>query len=180
MSASAPIMWAPSFPQHFSLFTWRSQTNRLVHPLILKVRLLLLGGWNREWDRRLRRRMRDSETCCVQRGGLFHFSLTRESRLEHPCTLLLRRAWVCFCACCACAFPSIVCAHGQALTVHQLFPERPAVFPGTNYGGTCPFPPSVLEVMWLALQGRHHRYTHRSAEILPAPVGPSTAVLEKW
>lgn len=76
---------------------------------------------------------------------------------------------------CVFSSPSLVCV--SELTVYQLLPsppECPAVFPGTNYSGTCPFFSSVLEVMWPALQGRHHHYTHiSSAEILlPVPTAP--------
>lgn len=118
--------------------------------------------------------MRDSETCCVQRGGVVSFQPDMGEQIRAPLRSIASAR-----ECVPAPAVRVVYAHVRALTVHQLFPERPAVFPGTNYGGTCPFPPSVLEVMWLALQGRHHRYTHRSAEILPAPAGPSTAVLEK-
>lgn len=106
-------MWIPSFPRCFSLFTWRSPTNRLVHPLIHKVRLLLLGGWNREWDWRLRRRMRDSETCCVQRGGVVSFQPDMGEQIRAPLrSIASARASV---------FPRLPCA--LFMRMYELWPS---------------------------------------------------------
>lgn len=103
--------------------------------------------------------------------GLFHFSLTWDSRLEVP-ALYCFGVHVCECVprarACARTHPGhCLCAHkisdrlstsGSALQCSQA--------PITT--GLVPFS-SVLEVMWSALQGRHHHYTHISAEILPVP-----------
>lgn len=118
--------------------------------------------------RSLRLKRRDSETCCTRLGGLFHFSLTWDSRLEPPtlycfcvhmrqCVFVLVRAtlslvYVRLCAVTVYLLPLVPCS----LLRHQLWWDL-SLFP------------SVLEVMWLALQGRHHHYTHISAEILPEP-----------
>ncbi len=64
--------------------------------------------------------------------------------------------------------PSRVYVHARAVTVYQLPRSALQCSRAPITVGLVPFA-SVLEVMWLALQGRHHHYTHISAEILPAP-----------
>lgn len=59
-----------------------------------------------------------------------------------------------------------------ALTVYQLSPSAPAVFPGTNYSRTCPFPPLDWKWCGLPLQGRHHHYTHISVRDSASARGP--------
>lgn len=123
---------------------------------------------------RLRRRIRDGETCCVQPGVVSFQPDTGEqirAPPPPPRTLLLERACVRVCCCaraCACPRPRpCLCTRTGS---DRLSTSRGALqcsqAPITV--GHVPFS-SVLEVMWLALQGRHHHYTHISAEILPAP-----------
>lgn len=62
--------------------------------------------------------------------------------------------------------------YALALTVYQLSPSAPAVFPGTNYARTCPFPPLDWKWCGLPLQGRHHHYTHISVRDSASTRGP--------
>lgn len=110
--------------------------------------------------------------------GLFHFRLTWDSRLElpalHCCGQRVPRVRVCVCvfALAPALFspppPSLVYAHVRARTVYQLSRSALQCSQAPIMVGLVPFS-SALEVMCLALQGRHHRYTHISAEILPVP-----------
>lgn len=140
---------AISFCFCLSDLTWRSPTNGFLHPLTLKVRRLCARGLKE----RIRRRTVGPVT--------FHFSLTQDSRLEAPAPPSLRRARR--------ASVLVVYVRTGSLTVHQLprAPLQRSQAPITV--GLVPSS-SVLEVMWSALQGRHHRRTHISAEILPVPV----------
>lgn len=55
----------PPSPPLFSPFTWRSPTNS-VHPLILIT--AFAWGLKQRMRRRLRQKIQDSETCCIQLG----------------------------------------------------------------------------------------------------------------
>lgn len=70
---------------------------------------------------------------------------------------------------------SRLCSHTHTHTVSLSCPDCPSARPSALHCSQAPIMAglvplsSALEVMWPALQGRHHRYTHISAEILPAP-----------
>lgn len=126
------------------------------------------GGWQKDRDGDLDREYERVRRVASSRG-LFHFSLTWDSRLEAP-ALYCFGEYVPALVRAPARFPAVVYVHMRSSD--RLSASRSALkwsrAPITV--GLAPLPPSsVLEVMWSGLQGRHHHYTHISAKILPKP-----------
>lgn len=151
----------------FSLFTWRLPTNNLVHPLKLKSQAVFAWGLNERQRWRLSQITPDIETCCIQ-PGVVSFQPDIGQQIRGPLHTIALACTLASVLSCLCTQPAC------CLQTHRISDHLSTSWSALQCSrapiktGLVPFA-SVLEVMWSALQGQHHRYTHISGDILPVP-----------